>query len=456
MTTDQTDSISKKARAQLDYESRVQRDYRHNLLTLVRIDFLWGCGLPFATYFTVVPAYLTVLGSPKVIIGIIAALFTILCPLQLLLSHWLGRRPRKRCLSILWIACVVPWLAYSLTSLYFPQAIPHAARLLLFCLCMIVFAGVLTSTNPLLFALLTDSVPLKRRGSVYGYRLCGLAGGVAVMSYPALLVMRHWPEPTNYYIGFALACAAYATASANFFFVREHSKPNIAARPIRHRKLKGLVPQLRLLFRKIFRDPNYRVFIFFMVLLRAPVALAPFIVVFAKEQLGLTGAQILPFTIIMFASPAVFTLVLGKLADKAGYKLSGVIMALLLTAGFVIIAGVAMASGEVGRLTAYIYIAFSLSAGVMLVANMVLINLSVELRPQQNAGMLIAAANTVMMPVILVASALAGLVIDLTGSYTVVFSVAAILALVGALGFAVLVREPREKRMYIIKYIGKP
>ena len=102
-----------------------------------------------------------------------------------------------------------------------------------------------------------------------------------------------------------------------------------------------------------------------------------------------------------------------------------------------------------------IYIAFSLYASVIMVANMVMTNMSVELLPKQNSGTLIAAASSLMMPIILVATPLAGWVIDKTGSYTIIFALGAIVAAISALGFLVLVHEPRTRKMYIIRYIRR-
>ena len=50
----------KKRLAQLDYDEKVRRDYRRNIFTFCVVEFLWGLGLPFAAYATMVPAYMTV------------------------------------------------------------------------------------------------------------------------------------------------------------------------------------------------------------------------------------------------------------------------------------------------------------------------------------------------------------------------------------------------------------
>ena len=81
--------------------------------------------------------------------------------------------------------------------------------------------------------------------------------------------------------------------------------------------------------------------------------------------------------------------------------------------------------------------------------------MSLEFLPKQNSGMLIAMANVLMTPAILIITPLAGLLIDITLSYIAVFAVGAAISLISACGFMVLVREPRKKRMYTVRYIRR-
>ena len=151
-------------------------------------------------------------------------------------------------------------------------------------------------------------------------------------------------------------------------------------------------------------------------------------------------------------SAAVFTILLGKLADRVGYRTVGVIQGLLLAGGFIIVLIVALSP------TVYIpavYLGFFLYSSVIQVTLMVTLNLSIELLPKQDKATLFALANLLMMPAILIVLPLSGLIIDLTGSYVVVFVLGAVFALTSMFGFLILVREPRKRKMYTIKYIRR-
>ena len=82
--------------------------------------------------------------------------------------------------------------------------------------------------------------------------------------------------------------------------------------------------------------------------------------------------------------------------------------------------------------------------------------MSIELLPRMNRATILALGNALMMPAILIAVPLSGLIIDITKSYLIVFALGAAFAAVSTLGFALLVREPRKRKMYVIKYIRRP
>lgn len=442
-------SSSHRVVAQRDYDQAVRGDYRRNIIAFIGFDFLWGLNIPFAFFLTVVPAYMTELRAPKVLIGIIVSLPMTMCPLQLIISHYFRNKPRKLWLMASYIACVIPWTLYSIFFLYFPDAISNILQIILFCICMILFMAGVIGNFSLYYSLMTDCTPLKRRGSLFGYRTTFLAIGVLLMYPAARFVMNYWPEPNNFLVAFIIGNTLRMVACLIIPLVREHRDPGIQGDRRGASKMNHLIPRTRLVIRKMLRNPNYRVFLFFTVLFFVSLIMGSFIIVFAKETLGLSGSEVLTFTIVQMTAAALFSMILGKLADKIGYRTIGVIQGLILSCGFVILLVATLKS------TVYvpaIYLGFFLYASMTSVASMVVNNLSIELLPKQNTATLIALANVLMMPAILVAMPLAGLVVDFTNSYIVVFAVGAAFAAISAVGFSFLVREPRERKMYVIKY----
>jgi len=439
--------------AQGEHNKAVRFDYIRNATSFVTWEFIWGLGLPFAMFGTVVPAYLNEMNASKTLIGIITPLYITTCPLQLVISHAFRNRTRKFWLAFSYMLCVFPWLLYNIIFLFFPNSVTHQFQLTLFCLCLVIFAGVCTGNATVYFSLVTDCTPLRKRGSIYGYRMSGLALGILLMAPAAHWVMKHWDEPGNFLVAFGIGNMFYIVSCMMLLRVREHRDPSILDNSRYGPKIDNLITGTMLIIQKMFRNPNYRVFLFFTVLFFVSLMMGSFVIVFAKETLELKGSEILVFTIIQMTSAAAFTILLGKLADRFGYRSVGIIAGLILTGGFIVVTVAAMLA------TIYVpivYFGFFLYASTTTVASMVMMNLSIELLPKQNIATLIAAANLIIMPPVLITIPLCGLIIDVTGSYVIVFLLGATLAAVSTLGFLVLVREPRTRRMYVIKHIRRP
>jgi len=433
-------------------QQRVEKDYPWNFWIIIVVEILWGAGLPFAMFSTVVPAYMESLRWSKTLIGVVASLFTILTPLQILLSHWYAQRSRKKCCAVLWIASLAPWAVYSVIAYFWPGLLGGRGQVLFFFMAMLTFAGLISASNALFFGLLTDCTPTKKRGGFYGYRLCGLAVALIALLPVTLGLMKKVAHPGNYHLAFLIGIFFYILSSLALLPIREHYNPQVTAKAQRSGRELGLAAQFRIFLRKLLRDPNFRVFIFFETLFMIAISFSAYIIVFAKERLHLADSDIPYFSVTQFICGAILTVILGKIADKFGYKIVGVLMSLILAVGFILITKEAL-SEQPQRYV--IFLAFLCYAAVVNAGEMVKVYLTVELHPKQDSAMLVAMANTIITPVILVTSPLSGLIIDLTHSYVVVFALAACLSLIAAAGFVFLVHEPRLRKLYLIKQLRR-
>ena len=436
-----------------DHSANVERDYPHNRAVFVLWEFVWGLGLPFALSSTVVPAYMMTLNSPKILIGIATSLLMTLCPLQLVTSHFLAGRPRKRWLVYSYILGIAPWLLYGIVVFACgPEHFSDTVLLAMFFVAIVIFSGTITANDAVALSIITDCTPLKKRGSLWGYRFSGLAIAMLLGAPVAHWVMRAWPEVENYCLAFIIANALRILACTLLAGVREHKHPDARRHHRDNPRVSRFVPKVRLMLRALKRNPNYRVFIFFAVLMLVATASGSFAIVFAKEHLDLGGAQIMIFSVIQMVVSAVIALSLGRLADRAGYRMIGIIQGILGGLGLLIFA--VIAAGDLSG-AVFVYLGFCLYSSMIHVNLVVMVNLSVELMPKHDSGTLAAFGNLIAMPLILLISPLCGLVIDLTGSYVTVFLAGTMLAVVSSAGYAVLVREPRKQKMYIIRNIRK-
>jgi len=447
-----TNPLRERAAALHAYEKKVADDYPRNVWMFFLFELFWGLGLPFAMFSTVVPAYMEELGSSKLLIGLVAPLATILCPLQLAAVHLLRNRVQKYMVAGAFSINKIPWLAYALLLLAFPDCLGHTRRMLFFAAAMVWMAGLGTAFDAPYGAMTVDSIPVKKRGTAAGLRVLALALAIGIGSPIAHWIMTRYPWPRNYHVSFVVGMLFYIGSVVFVLSLREHQNPRTFNVGYRHRTLRRFWPRMRWIFRRLVRDPNYRLFIFFLTLFCIALEFGPFMVVYAKDVLNVTSAWVIWFSVIQLVSGALFTIIMGWVADRIGYKTVGVIQGLLLFAALICVAATTVL--PVGKWL-LLYGGYTLYSAVLYLNKMVLVNMSAEIMPQQQSSILIAMGNTIMMPMIWITMPLCGWIIDVTHSYLAIFLMGAVLALVSSCGFILFVREPRTHRRYVLRIIRR-
>ena len=170
-----------------------------------------------------------------------------------------------------------------------------------------------------------------------------------------------------------------------------------------------------------------------------------FIVPYAREKLGVPDGRLALLSLIFLGAGGAMGIVLGRVADRLGYRIVGFIQSALLLAFFLIAVS--------ARGFAAVCVAYGLYTAVNQTLSFVLVNMSVELCPSIGPTDLAALGATLILPLVAIVSPLSGTVIDLTGSYQSVFFIGATVAVIALLGFGLLVREPRSGRLYQVRQI---
>ena len=423
------------------YNANIARDYPHNLKVFVLFDLIWGMGIPFAGN-SLIPAFMVVLGSSKTLIGLFSVLPMLLGVFQIITSHYFRTRPKKKWLSLTYSLTLLPWVIYSVIFFCFPQFCTNSVKLALFFAVQFVFWLGSGGNEGVRFSMLTQCTPLNNRGSLFGNRTA-VQVAVSLLLWPvAVWVMHQWPEPRNFLGAFSIASFFFMISGPAYLLTREHQNPDIIENTVTS-GLKGLLSSIRLLLKELLTNRHYRVFLLNSVILNSAVSICCFIVVFAKEQMHLSGSSIIRFTIIQMVGGALSSTILGKLADRLGYKIIGIMQSIPLSAGFMLAAFIS-SRDSVNNIA--VYAAFFLCSSTIIVSRMVFMNLSVELMPRYNAGMLISLSNALISPLILIVVPLGGLVVDITGSYTTIFLAGAGMAIISGLVFAFYIHEPRKAK----------
>jgi MFS family permease len=407
---------------------------------MLLFELTWGFGLPFGLFVSMVPAYLTALGTSKSLMGFVQSFWTILIPLQLVGSHYLGRTGRVRAVMRLYMSATGVRLVYDVLAVFVPGLWTPASYIGFFVAALAAYVGLLIMGQTIYMGVLTDNIPRSRRGWVFGLRTLGNGVGGIVTGLAASWVLHHWGSPLNFRVSFMICDVAWTLSSMCLFLVRD--RPARSARARAPGFLSSLVGKARTLL----ANPNYRVFLFFHMLNSVGLTIASFIVPYARERLGAADSQMTWLGVIYLASGAALGPLMGRLADRAGYRSVGAAQSALLLAFFLI----AVAS----RSFVVVCIGYVLFAIGNVTSQFMLVNMSVELCPSINGADLTALGGTLLLPFVGISSPLAGAIIDRTGSYPAVFYIGATIAVITLFGFAFLVREPRTGNLYEFKQVA--
>jgi MFS family permease len=423
-----------------DPEAALWKNLPRNVTGMLLFEFIWGFGLPFGLYVSMVPAYLTDLGATKSLMGFVMTFWTILIPLQILAGHFFRERRRVQSVISLYVIATSIRLLYDLFAVFVPGAWTPQARIGFFVLANIVYVGLLIMGQSIYMGVLTDNIPRRRRGWVFGLRTLFMGLGGLLTAAGAAWVLHHWSSPLNFRVAFLICDALWTASSVSLFLLRDRPARNAFRRQAKFvAALKGKIGTL-------IADPSYRIFLFFHMLNSVALIIASFIVPFAKERLGIPDSQMTWLSIIYLAANAGLGFLLGKLADKAGYRSVGATMSFMLLVVFLIAVS--------ARSFAAVCVAYGLYSVANISSAFILVNMSVELCPSIGVTDLTAIGGTLLLPFVAVASPLAGLIIDLTGSYPAVFLIGATVAAIALFGFAFLVREPRTGRLWVLKQVA--
>jgi len=330
-------------------------------------------------------------------------------------------------------------LVYDALAVFVPGMWTGAGLLAFFVVACVSYVGFLVVGQSVYMGILTDNIPRKKRGWLFGLRTLCLGAGGIFTGFAASWVLHHWASPLNYRISFLICDLLWTSSALSLLLIRDR-RPRAVRSPAA-----GFFHALLGKARILLGNPNYRIFLFFHMLNSVAGTMATFIVPFAREKLGVPDGTLAWLSVTFLAANAALGSLMGRLADRAGYRSVAIAQSGSLLVFFVI--------AVTARGFAEVCAAYALYSLVNMSSAFVLVNMSVELCPSVGVTDLTALGGTMLLPFVAIASPLAGTVIDLTGSYGAVFFIGATVALIALLGLIVLVREPRTGRLYVVKQI---
>ncbi|HSG90704.1 MAG TPA: MFS transporter [Pseudomonadales bacterium] len=276
--------------------------------------------------------------------------------------------------------------------------------------------------------LMSKVIPVSKRGRLTGLRnfLAGLtSAGVAWFGGEYLL--GETPTIVGYSWTFMMAFVLTSVGLATLVFVREPEPPSLRVRTPFGRRLRELPRFMR-------EDPAFARYVAARALATMGRMAAPFYILYAGQEIGLTGTTLGVLTVAFTLSGTFSNLVWGALADRYGFRLTFLASMALWILSTVLL----MFSGGL-LFTALVFVGIGAAFQGFQQSSM---NLTLEFGHRDDLPMRIALANT--------ASELAGTIGPLLGGalaaalgYVAVFHASILFLVVGSVLILRFVPEPR-------------
>ena len=355
---------------------------------------------------------------------------------QLLISGYLQGRERK---LPLYVAMSAPraicWASMALALFLIPD---RAVLLILFYTLLTAYSLGEGLAGLSFMDFVAKAIPSTRRGAFFGWRrfLGGVLalGGSLVVKY-VLDERRGLAFPDNFGILFTLSFLAISGAMISFGLFVEPVEPVL-------NQSVALLGQLKRALDLPRRDDNYGRLLVVQFLARGAGMATPFYIVYAQRALGVSAGMVGVYLTWATLAGIVSTLIWGRLSDQRGNR--GVILLVGLVGLATPLAALLipwLVRGQPSVAAQAFAIVFVLSSIFQMGLPIGYHNYLLDIAPAEDRPLYIGLANTLTGLTVL-ASAIGGLIVDLTGLAVLFWLAAAFYA--GSLLLAGGLWEPRE------------
>ena len=283
---------------------------RWNFVAFVTDLIFFRVSFAFFNIASVLPAFVGQLTDSAPIVGLVGTAFRggWLLP-QLVTAHLIKEKPHKKPYMLIALAGrVTLWVIAA--ALWAGLAGHPAATLILFFVCLGLFAAADGIASLAWFDIIARAIPLRERGRLMGTGQ--FVGGLAGIGVGALvgLILEHRPFPGNYALLFALAGVALIPSTIALAFVREPAPMDDSHQNGNQAKRSWIEP--------LVSDPTFRRLMICRSLFGMLGLATPFYVLHAGDVLRLPQSIIGRFVIAETLAGVVSSPALGLVSQRWG------------------------------------------------------------------------------------------------------------------------------------------
>ncbi|OGS22268.1 MAG: hypothetical protein A2252_06820 [Elusimicrobia bacterium RIFOXYA2_FULL_39_19] len=416
----------------------VYKNLKWNMSMHMLDGIFFEIGMYFANTATVLPAFVAMLNSSPILIGLISSIRTVgwLFP-QLFSAYFVeGLEFRKMVMFKIGLGQRLPWFFIFLFTMLFAKTNPEIVLIAFFVFFAVaMFSGGLNM--PVWLDFVANTVPTEWRGRLFGIRstIGGFLGIVVglVVGY----ILEKFTFPDNFSICF-FTYFIFATISIIFvMLVREPQQEKI-------RKHFSIAKYFNSVKGIIRNNRNYVNFIVGRILLTFISMAVAFYTLYGIKNLGAGGKEIGAFMVSSLLGSSLSYFFWGYLGDHKGHMLV-IKWSSLVGIAAVFLAGMAD--------TLYCLYAVFFLDGVYMAGQLISgFNLVMEFSSPEERPTYIGLTNTLIAPFGTAVPVLAGLLLARNiFSYSSIFVFSGIISLLGLLILTFMVVEPRHLKITLVE-----
>lgn len=408
----------------------IQKNVRFNFTVNILDGAMFGLGMGFTSYVTVIPLFISGLTDSSILIGLVAAMHSIGWQLpQLFTANLVSRLRRYKPLVLLMTLNErIPFFALALVALALPSLGKNVALVLAFLIITWqAMGGGLTGTA--WQTMIAKIMPPSLRGTFYGAQSSAanlLSSGGAVLGG---IILTRVAAPTNFALCFLVTGLMMMISLSFLASTREPEGPPAQETPRSQREFRGALLQI------LRSDHGFRLFLVARMLAQIASIGSAFFTVFAVRQFQMDAATAGILTGVLMLAQTIANPIFGWLGDHYSHR--------LMFAVGILMAGASAAIAMIAPSLGWFYVVFALAgfagAGLWTTA----MALTVEFGSEADRPAYIGLANTLIAPATLAAPLLAGWLADAI-SYEAMFALAALSGLLTAV-LVYFMPEPRKQ-----------
>lgn len=293
-----------------------QKNLKFNITVNVLDGAFFGMAMGFASYFTILPLFVSSISNSAILIGLIPAIHGAAWMLpQLFTAQATSQQRRLKPLVLLLTSQErIPYLGLALIAWFLPNLGKETALMLIFGLVIWQSLGAGFTANPWQ-SMIAKIIPPKRRGSFLGMQGAAanlLAMGAAVC---AGFILDRVSEPKNFAAVFMLAVVGLVISYVFLALTRENETAAIELPPDRASYWRSLADILK-------KDFNFRRYIIVRIISQFATMGFAFYIVYAVRELGVGEIESGYITGALLVTSIVGNLALGWLSDHLGHRIA--------------------------------------------------------------------------------------------------------------------------------------